>query len=82
MSEVNRIADDLLFGMLSASPDVAAHLGIRDVGGRVLAHDTLTDFSDAGVAERRATMARIAGDLSAVDTKSLNGSDSLARGMM
>lgn len=75
MSDVNRIADDLLFGMLSTSPDIAAHLGIREVNGRALAYDTLTDFSDAGVAARRSMMERIARELRTVDTKALNASD-------
>ncbi|MDZ4868906.1 MAG: DUF885 family protein, partial [Alphaproteobacteria bacterium] len=75
MSDVNRIADDLLFGMLSESPDIAAHLGIRDVNGRALANDTLTDFSDDGVAARRQTMTKAAKALAAVDTTALNTSD-------
>jgi len=75
VSDVNRIADDLLFGMLSESPDIAAHLGIRDVNGRALANDTLTDFSDDGVAARRQTMTKAAKALAAVDTTALNTSD-------
>ena len=75
MSNVNRIADDLLFGMLSESPDIAGHLGIRDVNGRALANDTLTDFSDDGVATRRQTMAAAAKALTTVDTTSLSASD-------
>lgn len=82
MSDVNRIADDLLFGMLSESPDIAAHLGIRDVNGRALANDTLTDFSDDGVAARRQTMAKAAKALAAIGTTALNTSDRTTRDMM
>lgn len=82
MSEVNRIADDLLFAMLSESPDIAAHLGIRDVAGRALALDTLTDFSDAGVAARRRTMAQAAAALAAIDEKTLNAADRTTHGVV
>lgn len=75
MSDVNRIADDLLFDMLSTSPDVAGHLGIRDVGGRALAYDTLTDFSESGAAARRDAVARAARSLDAVDRSRLNESE-------
>jgi uncharacterized protein (DUF885 family) len=82
VSEMNRIADDLLFGMLSESPDIAAHLGIRDVNGRALANDTLTDFSDDGVAARRKTMADAAAALAAVDETALSASDRTTRDVM
>lgn len=67
MSAVNAIADALLFDMLSESPDIAASMGVRDVAGRALSNDTLTDFSDAGAARRNAVMARARDSIAALD---------------
>jgi uncharacterized protein (DUF885 family) len=69
MSAVAAFADDLLYGMAVRSPDLAAELGLRTVGGRALPQDNLPGFDDeaanarnAFMAERRVAFAKLGPD--------------------
>lgn len=56
MSTTDTFADDLLWEMLTLSPDLAAELGLGEVSGRSLARGRLLDYSDDAGARRRSLM--------------------------
>src|SRR5262245_31891404 len=77
LSPLHQLADDLLFEMMKESPDLSAHMGVRDVAGRAIPQDTVTDFSPAGVARRDAVIDSTAKRLSRIDRAKLNANDQL-----
>jgi len=79
MTAIDDFADDLLYLMLSLSPDLAAEMGLDAVGARALPKDTVLDFSDEASAARTAMMAERAVALARMDSAGLSGEDALTR---
>lgn len=71
LTPLHKLADDLLFGMMAECPDLAAHMGVRDVAGRRVPGNTVTDYSPAGVAKRDAVVEAAARALSKIDRAAL-----------
>lgn len=72
LTPLHKLADDLLFGMMSECPDLAAHMGVRDVAGRRVPGDTVTDYSPAGAARRDAVMETASRALTKIDRSALS----------
>ncbi len=74
---IDEFSDQVIYDFLIESPQLAANLGIDQVGSRTLPKDGMPDSSAAGVARRRAIVSRHARTLQAFDSSELRGEQAI-----
>lgn len=83
MSEsLDGLSNEVLFGMMSESPDLALALGITDVGGRALPPTSMPDFSEEGRLRRQYLIEGWAKRLAAIPVDDANEHDAATRGCL
>ncbi len=73
------LSNDVLFGMMSESPDIAVALGVCEVAGRALPQGNLPDFSEEGTHRRRRMVEGWSQRLARVPAGGAHADDDLTR---